>query len=499
MRLTEDENRLIVERKGKLADLRKLSNANGYPNTFRRTDYSVDLSAKYNSFTKEELEKADNKSSVVGRIMAKRGPFVVLQDYKGKIQLYLTKEIQEEIKEKYKTLDIGDIFGATGAVHKTNTDQLCIKAESYELLSKSLRPLPEKYHGLVDQEQKYRQRYVDLIINEETRKTMLNRIKIVEAIRQFMIKLDFLEVETPILHTIKGGASAEPFMTHHNSLDIDMNLRIATELYLKRLIVGGFERVFEMNRDFRNEGIDTRHNPEFTMIEFYQAYADYHDFMKLTEKMLAELAVQVTGSTAVEYGDYTIELGGEYKKLSMLEAIKEYNKDNAEIQALTYEKVQDREYMFSLVESLGIKTEKFWNCGQLLENIFGETVESQLIQPTFITGHPVDISPLARVNDDNKFITDRFELFVAGRELANAYSELNDPEAQEKSFRDQLTAQDSGDGEAMDYDEDYVTALEYGMPPTAGEGIGVDRLVMLLTNSTTIRDVILFPTLRPTK
>ncbi|MFI3256550.1 MAG: lysine--tRNA ligase, partial [Psittacicella sp.] len=496
MSLFENDNKLIAERRSKLEQIRSISKANGYPNTFRRDYYSADLLKEFSDISKEDLLALNKEVKISGRIMLKRGPFLVLQDYKGKIQIYLNKEIQQELKTTYLGLDIGDILAVIGKVHKTNTGELTIFAETFELQTKSLRPLPEKYHGLTDQEQKYRQRYVDLIINEETRSTMIKRTKIIETIRQFMISNDYMEVETPILHSTKGGASAKPFETHHNALDADMYLRIATELYLKRLIVGGFERVFEMNRDFRNEGLSPRHNPEFTMIEFYQSYADYKDFMILTEQLLSKLALEVTGNTEVVYGEHKIQLGGEYAKMSMLEAVIFYNKDNQEIQELTYEKVKDREYMFKLVESLGIKTEKFWTCGQLLETIFGETVEHLLIQPTFITGHPVDISPLARKNDENDFITDRFELFVAGRELANAYSELNDPEAQARSFKAQLSAKDLGDDEAMDYDEDYITALEYGMPPTAGEGIGVDRLVMLLTNSPTIRDVILFPALR---
>ncbi|EPT9250401.1 TPA: lysine--tRNA ligase [Photobacterium damselae] len=492
-----DENRLIAERRAKLDHIRKNSKANGHPNTFRRLKLANELLKEFESKSKEDLINTSYITSIAGRIMAKRGPFMVLQDVSGRIQVYADKQVQEELKDKYKGLDIGDIIGVEGRLQRSDRGELYITMDQYELQTKSLRPLPEKYHGLTDQEQRYRQRYVDLIINEESRQTMIMRSKIVAAIRQFMIKKQFLEVETPMMHPIPGGASARPFVTHHNALDIDMYLRIAPELYLKRLVVGGFERVFEINRNFRNEGISPRHNPEFTMMEFYMAYADYNDLIDFTEELLSTLARDLCGKTALPYGDQFIEFKGPYTRMSMLEAIQYYNPENARIQSLTYEEVKDRELMADIAREVGLEVESFWTCGQLLEEIFGETAEPQLMQPTFITGYPADISPLARRSDENPFITDRFEFFVGGREVANGFSELNDAQDQDARFRAQVEAKDAGDDEAMVYDEDYIRALEFGLPPTAGEGIGIDRLVMLFTNSHTIRDVILFPSLRP--
>ncbi len=405
--------------------------------------------------------------------------------------------MQKELKAKYQGLDIGDIIGVTGQLHLSGKGDLYVNMEEYQLLTKALRPLPEKFHGLTDQEMRYRQRYVDLIVNEESRAAFVMRSKVVTAIRNFMVSKEFMEVETPMMHSIPGGASARPFITHHNALDIEMYLRIAPELYLKRLVVGGFERVFEINRNFRNEGLSPRHNPEFTMMEFYMAYADYKDLMDLTEEMLSSIAKDLLGDTKLPYGDHTIDFGGPYERLSMLDAIKKYNPDNETIQSMTYEEVKDVEFMRNLAKSLGMTIEKFWTCGQLLEEIFGETAEPKLMQPTFITGYPADISPLARRNDENHFITDRFEFFIGGREVANGFSELNDAEDQDKRFKAQVDAKDAGDDEAMFYDADYITALEHGLPPTAGQGIGIDRLVMLFTNTHTIRDVILFPAMRP--
>ncbi|MGL5291303.1 MAG: lysine--tRNA ligase, partial [Vibrionaceae bacterium] len=380
---------------------------------------------------------------------------------------------------------------------KSGKGDLYVNMEQYQLLTKALRPLPEKFHGLSDQESRYRKRYVDLIVNESSRQVFAVRSKIVNAIRNFLVEQGFMEVETPMLHPIPGGASARPFITHHNALDQDMYMRIAPELYLKRLVVGGFERVFEINRNFRNEGLSPRHNPEFTMIEFYMAYADFNDMMDLTQAMLSHVATQVLGSAKLPYGEIELDFAGPYPRLSMLDAVKQYNPDNQQLQQLTYEKVQDREHMATLARGLGIYVEKFWSCGQLLEEIFAETVETRLMQPTFITEYPADISPLARRNDVNPFVTDRFEFFVGGRELANGFSELNDAEDQDERFKAQLNAKDAGDDEAMFYDADFITALEHGLPPTAGEGIGIDRLVMLFTNMHTIRDVILFPSMRP--
>ncbi|MCD9549140.1 lysine--tRNA ligase [Photobacterium carnosum] len=493
----QDENKLIAERRAKLDMIRKNCKANGHPNDFRRDSLAADLEAKHGEMTKEELEEAGHVYAIAGRIMAKRGPFLAIQDVSGRIQAYASKDVQKELKEKYSGLDIGDIIGVKGTLHKSGKGDLYIEMNNYELLTKALRPLPEKFHGLTDQEMRYRQRYVDLIVNEDSRRAFIIRSKVVSAIRNFMVTKNFMEVETPMMHVIPGGATARPFITHHNALDIDMYLRVAPELYLKRLVVGGFERVFEINRNFRNEGLSPRHNPEFTMMEFYMAYADYHDLMDLTEEMLSSVAIDVLGSSKMPYGEFEVEFAGPYARISMLDAIKQYNREHAEIQALTYEGVADRELMVKIAKSVHVEVESFWTCGQLLEEIFGETAETQLMQPTFITEYPADISPLARRNDENPFITDRFEFFIGGREVANGFSELNDAQDQDQRFKAQVSAKDAGDDEAMYYDADYITALEHGLPPTAGQGIGIDRLVMLFTNTHTIRDVILFPAMRP--
>ena len=493
----QDENKLIAERRAKLDMIRKNCKANGHPNDFRRDSLAADLEAKYGEMTKEELEQAGHVYAIAGRVMAKRGPFLAIQDVSGRIQAYASKDVQKELKEKYSGLDIGDIIGVKGALHKSGKGDLYIEMDNYELLTKALRPLPEKFHGLTDQEMRYRQRYVDLIVNDDSRRAFIIRSKVVSAIRNFMVTKNFMEVETPMMHVIPGGATARPFVTHHNALDIDMYLRVAPELYLKRLVVGGFERVFEINRNFRNEGLSPRHNPEFTMMEFYMAYADYHDLMDFTEEMLSSVAIDVLGSSKMPYGEFEVEFAGPYARISMLDAIKKYNPEHAEIQALTYEGVADRELMIKIAKSVHVEVESFWTCGQLLEEIFGETAETQLMQPTFITEYPADISPLARRNDENPFITDRFEFFIGGREVANGFSELNDAQDQDQRFKAQVNAKDAGDDEAMYYDADYITALEHGLPPTAGQGIGIDRLVMLFTNTHTIRDVILFPAMRP--
>ncbi|HIF9497899.1 TPA: lysine--tRNA ligase [Photobacterium damselae] len=493
----QDENKLIAERRAKLDMIRKDCKANGHPNDFRRDSLAADLQAKFGEMTKEELEEAKQVVAIAGRIMAKRGPFLAIQDVTGRIQAYASKDVQKELKDKYSGLDIGDIIGIKGELHKSGKGDLYVNMDQYELLTKALRPLPEKFHGLTDQEMRYRQRYVDLIVNDDSRKAFKIRSQVVSAIRNFMVTKGFMEVETPMMHVIPGGATARPFITHHNALDIDMYLRVAPELYLKRLVVGGFERVFEINRNFRNEGLSPRHNPEFTMMEFYMAYADYRDLMDLTEEMLSSIAIEVLGSSKMPYGDFEVEFAGPYTRMSMLDAIKHYNPDHAEIQALTYEGVSDRELMVKIAKSVHVDVEDFWTCGQLLEEIFGETAEPQLMQPTFITEYPADISPLARRNDENPFITDRFEFFIGGREVANGFSELNDAQDQDQRFKAQVDAKDAGDDEAMYYDADYITALEHGLPPTAGQGIGIDRLVMLFTNTHTIRDVILFPAMRP--
>ncbi|AEY02833.1 lysyl-tRNA synthetase [Oceanimonas sp. GK1] len=487
----QDENKLIAERRAKLEQIRKGCPANGHPNDFRRQHLAAELQAEFGEQDKETLESLGKVASVAGRIMAKRGPFLALQDMSGRIQAYATKEAQAFIKEQYNGLDIGDIIGVTGTLHKSGKGDLYVNMDSFQLLTKALRPLPEKFHGLSDQETRYRQRYLDLITNEESRQTFMVRSKVMAAIRSFMNRHGFMEVETPMMQVIPGGASARPFITHHNALDLDMYLRIAPELYLKRLVVGGFEKVFEINRNFRNEGLSPRHNPEFTMMEFYWAYADYRDLMDFTEEMLRTVTTEVLGSAEVKYGEETFDFGKPFARLSMKDAILKYNPEVTLDQLATYESACE------VAKDLKIKVEKSWGLGRVITEIFEETAEHRLIQPTFITEYPAEVSPLARRNDNDPSITDRFEFFIGGREIANGFSELNDAEDQAQRFRDQVEQKDAGDDEAMFYDEDYVTSLEHGLPPTAGQGIGIDRLVMLLTDSHTIRDVILFPTLRP--
>ncbi|KGK00407.1 lysine--tRNA ligase [Thalassotalea sp. ND16A] len=504
----KDENKLIAERRGKLDNIRANCPANGHPNDFNREHYAADIQAEHGEKTKEELEELQVTYAVAGRVMAKRGPFLVLQDMSGRIQAYAEKAVQKDIKARWGLLDIGDIIGVKGILHKSGKGDLYVNMEEYSLLTKSLRPLPEKFHGLSDQEMKYRQRYVDLIINQDTRDTFQVRSEIVSGIRNFLAKRNFMEVETPMLQVIPGGATAKPFETFHNALDIDMFLRIAPELYLKRLVVGGFERVFEINRNFRNEGLSTRHNPEFTMIEFYQAYATYEDLMNLTEEMLRTLAQDVMGTTVIRNtvknsdGEVVEEkfydFGQPFERLSMMDAITKHAPQ------LDAEVINDPEGRFAelraIAKQVGVKEpegKNVWGPGKYLCEIFEEVAEHMLDQPTFITAYPWEVSPLARRNDDNAFITDRFEFFVGGRELANGFSELNDAEDQAARFKQQVQEKDAGDDEAMHFDEDYITALEYGLPPTAGEGIGIDRLVMLFTDSPTIKDVILFPHMRP--
>ena len=490
-----DENRLIAERREKLSALREQGQA--FPNAFRRDSYAEDLQSEHGEKSKEELEAAGIKVSIAGRVMLNRGAFMVIQDMSGRIQAYVNKEARSFAKQ----LDLGDIVGITGALHKSGKGDLYVDMAEYQLLTKSLRPLPDKHKGLQDTEMRYRQRYVDLITNPESRDVFETRFKVIAAIRQFLSERRFLEAETPMLQAIPGGASARPFVTHHNALDIDMYLRIAPELYLKRLVVGGFERVFEINRNFRNEGLSTRHNPEFTMIEFYQAYADYKDLMDLTEEMLRTVAQQVLGTTTIintvrnEEGEvletFEYDLAKPFTRLSVFDAILQYNPD------ITAEALANEHAARQIAERLDIDVKDGWGLGKIQIEIFEETVEHLLQQPTFITEYPTEVSPLARRSDDNPFVTDRFEFFVAGRELANGFSELNDAEDQAERFRKQVEEKDAGDDEAMHFDADFVAALEYGLPPTAGEGIGIDRLVMLLTDSPSIRDVILFPAMRP--
>lgn len=488
--LQEEENSLIALRKEKLAAERAKGGV--FPNDFRRDAYAGDLQKQYADKSKEELEAAAIPVKVAGRIMLNRGAFMVLQDMSGRIQVYVDRKgLPAETLEAIKTWDMGDIIAAKGTLARSGKGDLYVNMTSVRLLTKSLRPLPDKFHGLTDTEQRYRQRYVDLMVNEDTRHTFQVRSKVISHIRRFLSERNFLEVETPMLQTIPGGAAAKPFETHHNALDLPMFLRIAPELYLKRLVVGGFERVFEINRNFRNEGVSTRHNPEFTMLEFYQAYADYEDNMDLTEELFRELAMSVLGTTDVPYQGKVFHFGEPFARLSVFDSILKFN---PEISAAD---LQDLDKARAIAKKAGAAVKGFEGLGKLQTMIFEELVEHQLEQPTFITRYPFEVSPLARRSDDDPSVTDRFELFIGGREIANAYSELNDAEDQAERFHAQVADKDAGDDEAMHYDADFVRALEYGMPPTAGEGIGIDRLVMLLTDSPSIRDVILFPHMRP--
>ncbi|MET1254095.1 lysine--tRNA ligase [Aliikangiella maris] len=506
--ISAEDNKLIAERRAKLANIRQQCDANGHPNQFKPKHLTADLQKKYGGKSKEELLEMNITASIAGRVMAKRGPFFVVQDVAGRIQTYASKEAQNDIKTRWSGIDIGDIIGVKGQLKLSGKGDLFVSMDEYSLLTKSLRPLPEKHAGLKDQEIKYRQRYVDLIINEETRENFRIRSRVVEGIRRFLVERNFMEVETPMLQVIPGGAVARPFITHHNAMDIDMYLRIAPELYLKRLVVGGFDRVFEINRNFRNEGLSTRHNPEFTMLEFYQAYADYHDLMDLTEEMLRTLAEDILGSAKVintiknEQGEVVEEIvydfGQPFARLSMVDAILKFN---PEFDANVFHNPEEnfaqiRQYA-KQVHVKEPEVDGIWGPGKYICEIFEQTAEEKLIQPTFITEYPWEVSPLSRRNDENAFITDRFEFFVGGRELANGFSELNDAEDQAARFRKQVEEKDAGDDEAMHFDDDYINALEYGLPPTAGEGIGIDRLVMLFTDSPTIKDVILFPHMKP--
>ena len=490
------ENDLIAQRHAKLQALQQKAAEQGktaYPNTFKREDYCQDLQNQFDGVDKATIEAGDKVyAKVAGRVMLNRGSFIVIQDMTGRIQLYVDRKgLPSETLETIKSLDLGDIVAASGYIGRSGKGDLYIHLEDFELLTKSLRPLPDKFHGLTDTEVKYRQRYLDLIVNEETKRTFEIRAKVVAGIREFLTKERFIEVETPMMHVIPGGASARPFKTHHNALDMPLFLRIAPELYLKRLVVGGFERVFEINRNFRNEGVSTRHNPEFTMIEFYQAYADYKDLMALTENMLEKLAIDILGTTDVPYQGEVFSFKGPFKKISMFDAILEHNP------SFTPDNVNDREFLAKFVKDvLKEEVKPSFGLGKLQTIVFEETVESKLRQPTFITEYPAETSPLARRNDHNPHITDRFEFFIGGRELANGFSELNDPIDQAERFQAQVAEKDAGDDEAMHYDADFIEALEYGLPPTAGEGIGIDRLVMLFADAPSIRDVILFPHMR---
>ncbi|MGY6214139.1 lysine--tRNA ligase [Methylolobus aquaticus] len=491
---TPDDNKLIAQRREKLAELRQGGVA--FPNDFRRNTLVQALHEQYGEEDGATIETRQVRVKAAGRLMAKRlmgkASFTQMQDMSGRMQVFLQKDaLPDGVYEQFKQWDIGDIVGVEGTLFRTKTGELSIKATDIRLLTKSLQPLPEKYHGLTDTETRYRQRYVDLIVSQETRQVFRRRVEIIRYIRNFLSDRGFLEVETPMMQPIPGGARAKPFVTHHNALDMDLYLRIAPELYLKRLVVGGFEKVFEINRSFRNEGLSTKHNPEFTMIEFYQAYADYRDLMNLTEELLRGIATSLFGTTLLEYQGHPYDLGPPFRRLSVLESILLYNPDIAPGD------LADRESAAGIARGLGISVAATDGLGKIQTEIFEKTVEHRLMEPTFITAYPAEVSPLARRNDENPFITDRFEFFVAGRELANGFSELNDPEDQSARFRQQVEDKAAGDEEAMHFDADYIRALEYGLPPTAGEGIGIDRLVMFFTDSASIRDVILFPQMRP--
>ncbi len=489
----QDENQIIAERRAKLAALRAAGPA--YPNDFRRDALAADLHAKYGDLPNETLEPRAITAKVAGRMLLKRvmgkACFATLQDMSGRIQLYVTVDgVGQSTLDAFKHWDLGDIVGATGSLFRTRTGELSLRCSEVRLLAKGLRPLPEKFHGMTDQEQRYRQRHVDLITNPATRNTFVKRSQIVQAIREFFVARGYLEVETPMMHSIPGGAAARPFVTHHNALDMQLFLRIAPELFLKRLVIGGLEKVFEVNRNFRNEGISTRHNPEFTMLEFYEAYQDYHYLMDLTETLLREVAQKVLGTTTITYQGTPIDLGRPYDRLTMAAAIAKYNPEHG---AADLSRI---DYLVTALGKTGREVLPTDGLGVLQLKLFEETTEAKLVQPTFIVAHPTDVSPLARANEADPTVSDRFELFITGREMANGFSELNDPEDQAARFAAQVAAREAGDEEAMYYDADYIRAMEFGLPPTAGEGIGIDRLVMLLTDAASIRDVILFPQLK---
>ena len=491
---TVDENQIIAGRRAKLEALR--ANGNAYPNSFRRDALAGDLHGQFGEVETAVLEALGSRAAIAGRLMLKRvmgkASFGTLQDSSGRIQIFCKIDsLGEAAYELFKSCDMGDILGVKGKVFKTKAGELSIWADSLELLTKGLRPLPEKHAGLTDIEVRYRQRYVDLIMNPDAKAVFEKRTRIVRFIRNFLDTLGFQEVETPMLQPIPGGASARPFTTHHNALDRQLYLRIAPELYLKRLVVGHFEKVYEINRNFRNEGLSTRHNPEFTMLEFYQAYADYRDLMDLTENMIRDMALAVNGSTALTNQGREYDLAKPFNRWTMAEAVAKANPD------LDAARFNDADYLRPAVKAKGGNPQPSYGAGKLLTELFEATVEATLMDPTFITAYPTEVSPLARRNDHNPEVTDRFEFFLGGREVANGFSELNDADDQAARFKAQVDAKDAGDDEAMFYDADYIRALEYGLPPTAGEGIGIDRLVMFLTDSASIRDVLLFPAMRP--
>ena len=493
--MTEEisQNELLALRRAKLEDLR--SKGNAFPNDFRRDALAEDLHASYDSFEQDKLESKNIEVSVAGRVMLQRvmgkASFITIQDLTGQIQAYIKADnLGEETYKEFKKWDLGDVVGLKGKLFKTKTNELTVEANSIFLLTKSLKPLPEKHAGLVDTEQRYRKRYLDLLTNPESLEVFKTRSKILSEIRNIFIEEGYLEVETPMMHPIPGGATARPFQTHHNALDMDLYLRVAPELYLKRLVVGGFEKVFEINRNFRNEGLSTKHNPEFTMLEFYTAYADYEDQMSFMETLIRKLAKKVLGKTIIEQNKKTYDLSKSFQKLTLIDSIVKYI-------GAKKDQLEDRKELEKIAKKLEVENIKDSSDGKLQLEIFEKGVEGELDKPTFIIGYPKDVSPLSRTQDDNPGYVDRFELFIGGKEIANGFSELNDPDEQAERFKQQVQQKDSGDQEAMGYDEDYVEALEYGLPPCAGVGVGIDRLVMLFTGTTSIRDVLLFPQLKP--
>ena len=490
----QDENKLIAQRREKLDELRAQGNA--YPNDFRRNSMAAGLHEQYAKNEKQWFDNNIVTVKVAGRLIAKRimgkASFARLKDQSGEIQLFLQRDnLGEDIYNQFKQYDIGDIVGVEGELFQTKTGELTIRVKRIRLLTKSLRPLPEKFHGLADQELKYRQRYVDLIVNESSREVFRTRAKVINYFRQFLNERDYLEIESPMMQSIPGGATAKPFVTHHNALDIELFMRVAQELYVKRTIVGCFDKVYELNRVFRNEGLSTRHNPEFTMLEYNEAYVDYNDYMDMTEQMIRGVVEHVLGTTTVEYQGETYDFGKSFERLTLFDSILKFNPN------IIADQLNDIEQARQIAKNLKIEIQDDYGLGKIQTEIFEATVEDKLKDPTFITSYPAEVSPLSRPDDSNPEITDRFELFIGGRELVNGFSELNDPEIQAQRFKQQVALKDSGDDEAMYYDKDYIRALEYGLPPNAGGGIGIDRLVMLLTDSASIRDVILFPHMRP--
>ena len=491
--IKDDHNKLVDERRKKLLSLRE--EGFNYPISIEIDTTIKNLFEAYGESSREEVSDANKTVKIAGRMMAKRimgkSSFSKVVDSSGSIQLFLnSKNLDEKMYNNFKTYDVGDIIWVEGVLFRTKTDELTVNVEKIEVLSKSLRPLPEKYHGLTDTETRYRKRYLDLIMSDDSKAVFQKRSKIVTTIRAFLDQKEILEVETPMMHPIAGGAIAKPFITHHNTLDRDFFLRIAPELYLKRLVVGGLHRVYEINRSFRNEGISTKHNPEFTMLELYLAYASYEEIMTLVEDMIIDISIALNGSTTIQYQDREYDLSGPYKRMTLEESVIQYNPK------MDPKKIRDRETLLNTCKELGIKTNDDVTTGKLLFEIFEKTVEDNLIEPTFITSYPRDVSPLSRANDNDPWLVDRFEFFIAGSELANGFQELNDPDDQSDRFKAQVKERNDGDDEAMVFDQDYIEALEYGMPPTSGLGVGIDRLVMLFTESPSIRDVLLFPHMR---